>query len=65
MITGRRAGLGAIIGGIAGGEAGAAIGAPQAQALAARWLRVHWQQRCCAPAESAVSFKLQAPLELK
>jgi hypothetical protein len=65
VITGGGAGLGAIIGGIAGGGKGAAIGALAGAGAGGAGSAFTGNKDVVLPAESAVSFKLQAPLELK
>ena len=65
MLTGGGAGLGAIIGGLAGGGKGAAIGAVAGAGAGGAGSAFTGNKDVVLPAESAVSFKLEAPLELK
>lgn len=65
VMTGGGAGLGAIIGGLAGGGKGAAIGALAGAGAGGAGSAFTGNKDVVLPAESAVSFKLEAPLELK
>jgi len=65
VITGGGAAVGAIIGGLAGGGKGAAIGALAGGGAGAAGSAYTGNKDIVLPAESAVSFKLEAPLELK
>lgn len=65
VITGGGAGLGAIIGGIAGGGKGAAIGALAGGGAGAAGSAYTGNKEIVLPAESAVAFKLSAPLTIK
>lgn len=65
VITGGGAAVGAIIGGLAGGGKGAAIGALAGGGAGAAGSAYTGNKDIVLPAESAVSFKLAAPLELK
>jgi len=65
IITGGGAGLGAIIGGIAGGGKGAAIGAAAGGGAGAAGSAYTGNKEIVLPAESAVAFKLSAPLTVK
>ena len=65
VLTGGGAGLGAIIGGLAGGGKGAAIGAVAGAGAGGAGSAFTGNKDVVLPAESAVSFKLEAPLELK
>jgi hypothetical protein len=65
VITGGGAGLGAIIGGLAGGGKGAAIGALAGAGAGGAGSAFTGNKDVVLPAESAVSFKLVAPLEIK
>ena len=65
VITGGGAGLGAIIGGLAGGGKGAAIGALAGAGAGGAGSAFTGNKDVVLPAESAVSFKLEAPLELR
>jgi hypothetical protein len=65
VLTGGGAGLGAIIGGLAGGGKGAAIGALAGAGAGGAGSAFTGNKDLVLPAESAVSFKLEAPLELK
>jgi hypothetical protein len=65
VLTGGGAGLGAIIGGLAGGGKGAAIGALAGAGAGGAGSAFTGNKDVVLPAESAVSFKLEAPLELK
>ena len=65
VITGGGAAVGAIIGGLAGGGKGAAIGALAGGGAGAAGSAYTGNKDIVLAAESAVSFKLEAPLELK
>ena len=65
VITGGGAGLGALIGGLAGGGKGAAIGALAGAGAGGAGSAFTGNKDVVLPAESAVSFKLEAPLEVK
>lgn len=65
VLTGGGAGLGALIGGLAGGGKGAAIGALAGAGAGGAGSAFTGNKDVVLPAESAVSFKLEAPLELK
>jgi hypothetical protein len=65
VITGGGAAVGAIIGGLAGGGKGAAIGALAGGGAGAAGSAYTGNKDIVLPAESAVSFKLESPLELK
>jgi hypothetical protein len=65
VLTGGGAGLGAIIGGLAGGGKGAAIGALAGAGAGGAGSAFTGNKDVVLPAESAVSFKLEAPLEVK
>jgi len=65
VITGGGAAVGALIGGLAGGGKGAAIGALAGGGGGAAGSAYTGNKDIVLPAESAVSFKLEAPLELK
>jgi hypothetical protein len=65
VMTGGGAGLGALIGGLAGGGKGAAIGALAGAGAGGAGSAFTGNKDVVLPAESAVSFKLEAPLELK
>jgi hypothetical protein len=65
VITGGGAAVGAIIGGLAGGGKGAAIGALAGGGAGAAGSAYTGNKDIVLPAESAVSFKLEAPLEVK
>jgi len=65
VLTGGGAGLGALIGGLAGGGKGAAIGAVAGAGAGGAGSAFTGNKDVVLPAESAVSFKLEAPLELK
>jgi hypothetical protein len=65
VITGGGAAVGAIIGGLAGGGKGAAIGALAGGGAGAAGSAYTGNKDIVLPAESAVSFKLEAPLDLK
>jgi hypothetical protein len=59
------AGLGALIGGLAGGGKGAAIGALAGAGAGTAGTAYTGNKDIVIPAESAISFKLDEPLELK
>jgi hypothetical protein len=59
------AGVGALIGGLAGGGKGAAIGALAGAGAGGAGSAFTGNKDVVLPAESAVSFKLEVPLELK
>lgn len=65
VLTGGGAGVGALIGGLAGGGKGAAIGAIAGAGAGGAGSAFTGNKDVVLPAESAVSFKLEAPLELK
>jgi hypothetical protein len=65
VLTGGGAGLGAIIGGLAGGGKGAAIGALAGAGAGGAGSAFTGNKDVVLPAESAVSFRLEAPLEVK
>jgi|SRR5882672_9138425 len=65
VLTGGGAGLGAIIGGLAGGGKGAAIGALAGAGAGGAGSAFTGNKDVVLPAESAVSFKLETPLEIK
>jgi LysM repeat protein len=65
VITGGGAGLGAIIGGLAGGGKGAAIGALAGAGAGGAGSAFTGNKDVVLPVESAVSFRLEAPLNLK
>ena len=64
-MVGGGAGLGAIIGGIAGGGKGAAIGALAGAGAGTAGTAFTGNKDIVLPAESAVTFKLEQPLEVK
>lgn len=64
-LIGGGAGVGAIIGGLAGGGKGAAIGALAGAGAGTAGSVFTGNKDVVLPAESAVSFKLEQPLELK
>jgi hypothetical protein len=64
-MVGGGAGLGAIIGGIAGGGKGAAIGALAGAGAGGAGTAFTGNKDVVLPAESALSFKLDQPLDLK
>jgi len=64
-MVGGGAGLGAIIGGLAGGGKGAAIGALAGAGAGTAGTAFTGNKDVLLPAESAVSFKLEKPLEVK
>jgi hypothetical protein len=65
VLTGGGAGVGALIGGLAGGGKGAAIGALAGAGAGGAGSAFTGNKDIVLPAESAVSFRLEAPLELK
>jgi hypothetical protein len=65
VITGGGAGLGALIGGLAGGGKGAAIGALAGAGAGGAGSAFTGNKDVGLPAESAISFKLEAALDLK
>ena len=65
VLTGGGAGLGALIGGLAGGGKGAAIGALAGAGAGGAGSAFTGNKDVVLPAESAVSFRLEAPLDLK
>jgi hypothetical protein len=64
-MIGGGAGLGALIGGLAGGGKGAAIGAAAGAGAGTAGTAYTGNKEIVLPAESALSFKLEAPLEVK
>jgi hypothetical protein len=64
-MVGGGAGLGALIGGLAGGGKGAAIGAIAGAGAGTAGTAYTGNKDVVLPAESAVSFKLEQPLEIK
>jgi len=64
-MVGGGAGLGAIIGGLAGGGKGAAIGALAGAGAGTAGTAYTGNKDIVLPAETAISFKLQQPLEIK
>lgn len=64
-MIGGGAGLGALIGGLAGGGKGAAIGAVAGAGAGTAGTAYTGNKDVVLPAESAVSFKLEQPLEVK
>jgi hypothetical protein len=64
VITGGGGALGAIIGGIAGGGKGAAIGAAAGAGAGLGGSAFTGNHDIVLPAESALSFRLRAPLEV-
>jgi hypothetical protein len=64
-MVGGGAGLGALIGGLAGGGKGAAIGAVAGAGAGTAGTAYTGNKEIVLPAETAVSFKLQQPLEIK
>ncbi|HEY6184081.1 MAG TPA: hypothetical protein VIW67_17670, partial [Terriglobales bacterium] len=64
-MVGGGAGLGALIGGLAGGGKGAAIGALAGAGAGTAGSAYTGNKDIVLPAESAVSFKLEQPLEIK
>jgi len=65
VIAGGGAAVGALIGGLAGGGKGAAIGALAGGGAGGAGAAFTGNKEIVLPAESAVSFKLEAPLEVK
>jgi hypothetical protein len=65
VAVGGGAGLGAIIGGLAGGGKGAAIGALAGAGAGTAGAAFTGNKDIVLPAETAVSFKLDQPLEVK
>jgi hypothetical protein len=65
VMAGGGAGLGALIGGLAGGGKGAAIGALAGGGAGAGGAAFTGNKDIVLPAESALSFKLEQPLEVK
>ncbi len=65
VMAGGGAGLGALIGGLAGGGKGAAIGAVAGAGAGTAGAAFTGNKDIVLPAESAVSFKLEQPLDLK
>ena len=65
VVTGGGAAVGALIGGLAGGGKGAAIGAAAGAGAGATGAAFTGNQEIVLPAESALTFKLKQPLELK
>jgi hypothetical protein len=64
-MVGGGAGFGAIIGGLAGGGKGAAIGALAGAGAGTAGTAYTGNKEITLPAETAVSFKLEQPLEIK
>jgi len=64
-MVGGGAGLGALIGGLAGGGKGAAIGALAGAGAGTAGTAFTGNKDVVLPAETALSFKLDQPLELK
>jgi hypothetical protein len=64
-MIGGGAGLGALIGGLAGGGKGAAIGAVAGAGAGTAGTAFTGNKEIVLPAESALSFKLEQPLEVK
>jgi hypothetical protein len=64
-MIGGGAGLGALIGGLAGGGKGAAIGAAAGAGAGTAGTAYTGNKDVVLPAESALSFKLEQPLEVK
>jgi hypothetical protein len=64
-LIGGGAGLGALIGGLAGGGKGAAIGAVAGAGAGTAGTAYTGNKEIVLPAESALAFKLQEPLEVK
>jgi hypothetical protein len=58
-------GVGALIGGLAGGGKGAAIGAVAGAGAGTAGTAFTGNKEIVLPAESALSFKLEQPLEVK
>jgi hypothetical protein len=65
VLAGGGAAVGALIGGLAGGGKGAAIGALAGGGAGTAGAAYTGNKDIVLPAESAVSFKLEAPLEIK
>jgi len=65
VLAGGGAGLGALIGGLAGGGKGALIGAAAGGGAGTAGAAFTGNKEIVLPAESAVSFRLEQPLELK
>jgi hypothetical protein len=65
LMTGGGAGFGALIGALAGGGKGAAIGAAAGAGAGAAGGAFTGNKEIVLPAESALSFRLERPLELK
>jgi len=65
VLAGGGAGLGALVGGLAGGGKGAAIGALAGGGAGTAGAAFTGNKDIVLPAESAVSFQLQQPLEIK
>jgi hypothetical protein len=65
VMAGGGAGLGALIGGLAGGGKGAAIGALAGAGAGTGGAAFTGNKDVVLPAESALSFKLEQPLEVK
>jgi hypothetical protein len=65
VITGGGAAVGALIGGLAGGGKGAGIGALAGGAAGAGGSAYTGNKEIVLPAESALTFKLESPLEVK
>jgi len=65
VITGGGAGVGALIGGLAGGGKGAAIGAIAGAGAGGAGSAFTGNKNILLPAESALSFKLEQPLQIK
>ena len=65
ILAGGGAGLGALIGGLAGGGKGAAIGALAGGGAGTGGAAFTGNKDIVLPAESALSFKLEQPLQAK
>jgi hypothetical protein len=65
ILAGGGAGLGALIGGLAGGGKGAAIGALAGGGAGTGGTAFTGNKDIVLPAESALSFKLEQPIEVK
>jgi hypothetical protein len=65
VMAGGAAGIGALIGGLAGGGKGAAIGALAGGGAGTAGAAFTGNKDIVLPAESALSFKLEQPLEIK
>ena len=65
VMAGGGAGLGALIGGLAGGGKGAAIGALAGGGAGTAGAAFTGSKDIVLPAESALSFKLEQPLEIR